>query len=200
MSRGWRCAAQALLLVLLSAAAFAERTWSQGQAELAASRAALEAGELERSIRHARHAASAYVPGAGHVQVAAEQLRALAREAERGGERELAASAWQALRAAVLEHPPFSRQGQAQLGLASANLARLRGFASPAAAGLEQPTASAVSRSLLGLGFLGALAGLSWLCVCAWSADGSWQLARALWPVLGWCSGALLLAWALLHG
>jgi hypothetical protein len=50
---------------------------------------------------------------------------------------------------------------------------------------------------LLGLGFVGAVGSLSWFCTRAWSASGHWQLARAAFPVLGWCAGMLALGWAL---
>lgn len=139
------------------------------------------------------------VPGGTAADAAYAQLHAIALEAEREARPELAASAWQAMRAAALESAHPWQRRQQQLELANANLARLRGFASPAAAGLQQPLVASLPRLLLSLGFVGAMSALSWFCGCAWSPGGRWQPARVIWPALGWCAGALVLCWALLH-
>jgi hypothetical protein len=199
LRRAWRAAAWRAALALLGVAAFAGYTTRQGAAELRAAQAALSAGQSEQAVRHARAAAESLVPGAAHVDAAYDQLQAIALDAERDGQRELAASAWQAIRTAALESAHFWRRPEPQLALANANLARLRGFASPAAAGLERPAAAGLPRVLLSLSFLGALGALSWFCTSAWSANGRWRLARAVWPALGWCASALVLGWALLH-
>lgn len=191
--------ARASALVLLIAGVFTAHTSSRGQAELAAGRSALAAGEPERAVRHVRHAAGAYVPGAAHVAAAYALLQSIALDAERDANAELALSAWRATRVAALESAHFWQPRAVQLAQANANLARLGGFSSPAAAGLETPAAPGMPRLLLALGFLGAVAGLSWLCSCAWSESGRWQLARAVWPALAWCAGVLVLGWALLH-
>lgn len=195
----WRGLARVAALVVLSATVFTVHTWSRGQAELAASQSALAAGERERAVRHARHAAGAYLPGAAHVEVAHALLQSLALEAEQDADTELAASAWQAMRAAALESAHVWQPRAVELAVANAHLARLGGFASPSAAGLEAPAVPGVPRLLLALGFLGAVAGLSWFCSCAWSESGRWQLARAVWPALVWCVAVLVLGWALLH-
>lgn len=185
----------ALLLVGL----FTLYTSSRGRAELQASDVAFASGELESSLRHARHAASAYVPGAAHVDAAYARLQAIALGAQSVADRELEASAWQAMRAAALESAHFWRPRERERVLADARLAQLRGGAGGATAGLSSPEAPGALRLLLGLGFLGAAVSLSWFCTRAWSASGHWQLVRAAWPTLGWCVGVLALGWALLR-
>jgi hypothetical protein len=126
-------------------------------------------------------------------------LQAIALEAERDANGELATAAWQAMRGAVLASAHFSQPHAARLALANGHLARLSGFSSPAAAGLVASPRPGLPRLLLALGFLGATGGLAWFCWCAWSESGGWRLARATWPALVWCMGGLALGWALLH-
>lgn len=197
MSSTGRAAALGAALIALGAAVFTLRTMQNGEAQLAASEAALAAGEPERAIRDARHAASAYVPGAAHVDAAYAQLQAIALAAERDGDRQLAASAWRALRTSALESAHLWQPHAARLRLANQHLARSEGSLGPA--GLEPLGSGGAPRLLLGLGFLGAVAALCWFCSCAWSEIGRWQWARAAWPALGWCLGVLVLGWALLH-
>lgn len=199
MRRVWPRLVRVLLLVLLSGGGFGAYTFQRGQAELAAAQLAWARGEPERALRHAGHAAAAYVPGAAHVDAAHSLLRAVALGAERAADPELAAAAWQAMRGAALGSSHFWQPRAAELALANANLARLGGFSSPAAAGLESQARSGAPRLLLGVGFLGAMAALGWFCAWAWSDSGSWRPARAAWPALGWCVGVLVLGWALLH-
>jgi hypothetical protein len=186
-----------LVLPLLLVGLFTLYTSSRGEAELRASDVALAAGELERSLSHARYAASAYVPGASHVDAAYARLQAIALRAERAADRELESSAWQAMRAAALESAHFWSPHERERALADARLAQLQGVASSAAGGQERRLAPGALRLLLGLGFLAAVGSLSWFCTRAWSASGHWQLARAAWPALGWCAGMLALGWAL---
>lgn len=199
MSPGWRATARSSALVLLIAGIFTLHTSSRGKAELAAAEQALVAGEPERSVRHAGHAAGAAVPGARHMGAAYALLERIALDAERNANAELAASAWQAMRGAALGSAHLWQPRAAQLALANANLARLGGFSSSAAAELELPAVLGSMRLLLALGFLGAIGALSWFCSCAWSESGRWQPARSVWPVLAWCVSSLVLGWALLH-
>lgn len=186
-------------MALLSAVGFVWHTSSRGQAELAASRSALAAGQVERAAGHARRAAAAYIPGADHVEEGYAVLQGIALEAEREANRELAASAWQAMRGAALASSHFWQPHAAHVFLANRHLARLSGFSSPSAAGLEASPRPGAPRLLLALGFLSAMGGLVWFCACAWSESGGWRLARAAWPALVWCMGGLALGWALLH-
>jgi hypothetical protein len=176
------------------------RTLSRGEAELTASDRAFDAGQLELAVRYARRAATAYVPGAAHVDAAYARLRAVAVGAERTRDVALAASAWRALRAAALESRHVFCPRARELEQADANLARLAGL--PAARSAPPSPADGLPPGgalLLGTGFFGAVACLSWFCTRAWSARGDWLAARASWPALGWCAGVCVLAWALLH-
>ena len=190
--------ASALVPVLLGLVTL--RTLSRGEAELAASDQAFAAGELELALRHARRAALAYVPGASHVDGAYARLRALAAGAERDRDRELAASAWEAIRVAAPESGHLWRPRDRELEQADGNLARLRGLSAAEWKALRPPDAPRPFGSLLlGAGFLVALLCLIGFCASAWSASGRWRPARAAWPTLGWCVGMGALAWALLH-
>ena len=178
------------------------RTLSRGEAELAASDRAFDAGELELAVRTARRAATAYVPGAGHVEAAYARLRAVARGAERSRDLALARGAWQAMRAAAIESCHLWQPHARELQQANANLTRL---STPSAALLpaaESPpdTLRPVAALLLAAGFSALLGSLFWFGSSAWTASGRWQAARARWPALGWCVGACALTWALLHG
>ena len=83
--------ASALLLVIFALATL--RTLWRGDAEMAASDRAFDQGELELALRHARRAATAYVPGAAHVDAAYARLQALGLGAERARDAALATSA-----------------------------------------------------------------------------------------------------------
>ena len=188
----------ALALVLFALVTL--RTLSRGEAELTASDRAFDAGQLELAVRYARRAATAYVPGAAHVDSAYARLRAVAVGAERAREVRLAASAWQAVRAAALESRHVWQPHARELEQANAHLARLRG--QPAAPSAPASPAELLAPGwalLLGAGFLGAAGSLTWFCTRAWTATGHWAGARAGWPALGWCAGVCVLAWALLH-
>jgi hypothetical protein len=176
------------------------RTLSRGEAELAVSDQAFAAGQLELSLRHARRAALAYVPGAGHVDAAYARLRAVATGAERDRDRALAASAWEAMRVAAQESGHLWRPRLREFEQADGNLARLRGLSAAEWQALRPPEPPRPFWALLlGAGFLVALLGLFGFCAGAWSASGRWRAARAAWPALGWCMGMGALAWALLH-
>lgn len=108
----------AALLLLLSIAAvlvFAFSAIGRGQAAMTRSDAAFHAGDLRLSIREARAAALAYVPGARHVKEAEARLLAIARGAEVEGRRDLARAAWDALRVAE-EQTSYPGRGRLPLG------------------------------------------------------------------------------------
>ncbi len=71
-----------LLAIAIAGAATLRVVWA-GEAEIAKSTRALEKGDPDGAIVHARAAALWYAPGAPHVRVAYGRLLALAREAER---------------------------------------------------------------------------------------------------------------------
>lgn len=196
----WRPLALVAALPILLFALVTLRTSSRGQTELAASDRAFDAGQLELAVRYARRAAAAYVPGAAHVDAAYARLRAVAVGAERARELELAARAWQAVRAAALESRHVWQPHARELEQADLNLARLRGL--PVVSSAPASPSDRIQPGwalLLGVGFFSAVGSLTWLCTCAWTATGHWLAARAVWPALGWCAGVCALAWALLH-
>src|SRR5262249_32206182 len=99
----WVRGALLLGLAFAGCGLLALRTLGRGSAELAASDAAFESGQGELALRPAERAAAAYVPGGAHVSAAYARLRALAVGAEREGDRDFAARAWRAERAAALQ-------------------------------------------------------------------------------------------------
>lgn len=98
-SRGLLTAA--IVVAVLGAAT--GRVVYSGDNELAASTAALDAGDPREAIVRARRAAGWYAPGAPHVRVAYERLAALARAAEEHKRDDLALMAWHAVRSASIE-------------------------------------------------------------------------------------------------
>ena len=189
--------ASALLLVIFALATL--RTLWRGDAEMAASDRAFDQGELELALRHARRAATAYVPGAAHVDAAYARLQALGLGAERARDAALATSAWRAQRSAALESRHLWQPRQRELTRADQNLARLLGL--PPAAELvgARPAFQAGWVPLIALGFAAAVGSLVWLCLGAWTPAGRWLPGRARWPALGLCAGMLAASWALLH-
>ena len=176
------------------------RSASRGQAEMAASDRAFEAGEWEPALDHARRAAGAYLPGADHVEAAYLRLRALAQGAEERGDLALATRSWEAVRASARETHHLWLPHALDVELADAELGRLRVVAGASALTSAAPRApQPVWALVLSAGFLGAGASLFWFCARVWNAAGVASLARARWPVLGWCAGMLALVWALLH-
>ncbi len=183
-----------------------------GEREIAASDAAFDANDLHGTIQHARRAASAYAPGAPHVERGYRRLLAVARGAEATGRPELAMLAWQAERAAVLESASFWRPFPERLEEANRNLARLsasknlaeserteaalRLFKLAQAESAERPPWGA----LLAAGLLVAALGLAWFAARALAADGRIQWLRGRWGLLTFALGAALWALAAFRG
>lgn len=118
-------AAWALAALLLFLGVATARAVLDGERELRASDAAFDANDLPGAIEHARRAASAYAPGAPHVERSYERLLAIARGAEAAGLSPIAMQAYQAERAAVLESASLWQVFPARLEEADRNLARL---------------------------------------------------------------------------
>lgn len=91
----------ALLVVALAAWTF-RVVWG-GEAELRRSDDALERGEVEEAVVHARRAASFYAPWAPHVSDAYRRMIALATAAEEHHRRDTATFAWRSVRQAALD-------------------------------------------------------------------------------------------------
>lgn len=107
-------------------AAISARVILGGEREIAASTAALKAGDPHEAAFHARRAAGYYAPGAPHVRVAYERLIALATKAEQVGDRATALYAWEAVRTAALETRWIVTPHASDLERANANIARLQ--------------------------------------------------------------------------
>jgi len=123
--RALRAGSWAIAALLLFLGVATLRAVLDGERELRASDAAFDANDLPSAIEHARRAASAYAPGAPHVERSYERLRAIARGAEAAGLSSIAMQAYQAERAAVLESASISRVFPERLEEADRNLARL---------------------------------------------------------------------------
>jgi hypothetical protein len=198
----WTCGG----LLLFGAVATARATWD-GERELALSDAAFDSNDLRGAIQHARRSASAYVPGASHVERAHARLLAVARGAEAAGKPDVALLAWQAERAAVLESASLFQPFPERLEEANRNLARLTAMKTegdPARGELlERLFKEAQSESarrapfgaLLPSGLALAAVGMWWFGARAVSEDGRISWLRGRWGILLFVCGAGL--WAL---
>jgi hypothetical protein len=207
-----RALAWALCAVVLFAGVATLRAVLDGQREIAASDAAFDANDLHATIQHARRAASAYAPGAPHVERGYQRLLAVARGAEATGRPEIAMLAWQAERAAVLESASFWHPFSERLEEANRNLARLS--ASKAVAETErteiaqrlfkqaqsQSSEQAPWGALLAVGLLVAGLGLGWFAARALAPNGRIEWLRGRWGLLTFGLGAALWAVAAFHG
>lgn len=77
-----RAVARAILLVSLLVAALTARVVFEGERQIRESTRALDAGDADAAVFHARSAALWFAPGAPHVRVAYGRLMALGKEAE----------------------------------------------------------------------------------------------------------------------
>jgi hypothetical protein len=179
-------------LVVLIGAALTARVILDGGAELAASNAAFDRGELVPSLEHARRSATLYAPGAPHVTLAYERLIAIAIGAEAAGQPKVAFLAWQAVRSAALESRHVWLPRQSELDRANQNLARLEALArDPTEADQSKTQTQALSRLVaddapapawilvLGVGFLLSLVGLALSAARGLDASGKLSLGRA---------------------
>jgi hypothetical protein len=211
-ARWLRGLAWALCVIALFAGVATLRAVLDGEREIAASDVAFDANDLHATIQHARRAASAYAPGAPHVERAYQRLRAVARGAEATGRPEIAVLAWQAERAAVLESASFWHPFSERLEEANRNLARLS--ASKALAETERAETAqrlfkeaqdqSVERApwgaLLAAGLLVSALGLGWFAARALAPDGRIAWLQGRWGLLTFALGAALWAVAAFHG
>ena len=192
-----------LFFVVLCAAVFSARVILEGQSELAASDAAFDRGELVPALEHARQSATAYAPGAPHVERAYERLRALALGAEAAGQPKVSFLAWQAMRSAALESRHVWLPREAELEQANQNLARLESLARGTDDAARVKTqARALSRlnaddapaplwiAVLGAGFLLALSGLGLFAFRGLDRTGKVSFQRARLGLLLFAIGA----------
>jgi hypothetical protein len=188
------------------------RAHLDGRRELAASDAAFDANDLRQAIEHARRAASAYAPGAPHVQQGYVRLVAVARGAEATGRPELAILAYQAQRAAVLESASFFQPFPERLDEANRNLARLAA-AKTAPEGEHGETARRLFESaraegsgragwgaLLAVGLFVAAGGLALFAGRSLGGGGRIDWLRGRWGLAAFAAGVALWAAAAFHG
>jgi len=204
---GW-----AASLAVLFAGVATLRAVLDGEREIAASDAAFDANDLHATIQHARRAASAFVPGAPHVERGYLRLRAVARGAEVTGRPEIAMLAWQAERAAVLESASFWQPFPERLEEANRNLSRLSASKSLAEAERTataqrlfklaqlQSAEQAPWGALLAAGLLVAALGLAWFAARALAPNGRIEWLRGRWAILTFGLGVALWAAAAFHG
>jgi hypothetical protein len=121
----WAAVGAALSLMVFALVAY--RVSERGAYELTESDRAFDAGQLELAVEHARRAAAAYVPGARHMHLGFERLRAVARGAERTRDLPRARAAWRAVRAAAIESQHVWQPHAAELARADFELGRLSG-------------------------------------------------------------------------
>jgi hypothetical protein len=193
MLRSMAVAAVAALLVFALAT---QRTLHRGAEEMRASDQAFDAGQLQSAVRHARRAASLYVPGASHVDEGYDRLKAVAVGAERARDTGLAMAAWRAVRAATLESRHLWLGRPRELTQANANLARLSGVPDSSTPELQH-LADGAGALRASLGFVAALAGLLLIARygVARSGEMTWVRARAPACLLAAGLVSLALAW-----
>lgn len=187
--RRWGAVAICLALCLFAVATL--HTSQRGRQAMLDSDRAFHQGRLTESVHYARRAALLYVPGAGHVEAAYERLFAIARGAEVARDKETAAMAWRAVRAAATgtSHgwvPMAERRTEAVQALRRLN------EAVPVAGTIPGRTSEGVRAGMLACSFLLALAACVGVVLTAMSPSGSWNGRRAIVPaVVAGVSGVL---------
>jgi hypothetical protein len=184
--RALRAAARALEVlgfVILGLGALSARVIAAGEEEIAASTAALIAGDPREATVRARRAAGWYAPGAPHVRVAYERLVALAVAAEKIGDVEASLFAWRAVRTAATEtrwlttpHAEDLAQANEAVARLSAGLPRPHGSRTDSAAAIEQRHLESLARD--------EAPRAPWVAVLVGSlaiwAGGLWALGRSM--------------------
>jgi hypothetical protein len=186
-----------LASVALVVVAFAvHRIQQLGEREMVESDRAFDKGQLQLAVVHARRAASAELPGAAHVRLGYERLRAVARGAERERNLELARWSWQGVRAAALESRHLWQPHAAELNEADAELARL----SPQARPLGQRRDAHGPALALALAGGAGCAGVGLWRLCSQEATEAWERRprRLRLAVLSTLVGVASWIWALL--
>jgi hypothetical protein len=117
---------RALALLLLASISIVgiARQLETGARAMAASDEALGLGDVRSAIADARTAAEAVLPGSPYPRRGIERLAQLGKDAEARGDGAVAAAAWGAMRAAVLETRSLGGGHDAWLGEADLGLAR----------------------------------------------------------------------------
>ena len=179
-----RAAGTGMLLLLVVFALATERTLAKGAGEMELSDRAFHAGQLERAVRHARRAASAYVPGAAHVEAAHARLRAVALGAERERNVPLAREAWRAMRASALDSRHFWQPHTAELEEAESSSRRLAGVAAVASPTARPRVVRPQAALALGVCFAFSVAGFALVIWRGRRATGRWALRQVRAPIV----------------
>jgi hypothetical protein len=108
--------------------AFSVRVVSSSAAELRVADRYRARGELEAAVVHYRRAARWYAPGSPFHLEALAHLAAIGAQAERRGDRELALSAYRAVRAAIMSTRSFYVPTPSRLRAADERIASLMAF------------------------------------------------------------------------
>ncbi|MBL9026199.1 MAG: hypothetical protein JNL21_28655 [Myxococcales bacterium] len=178
MSLRWLKGALTIVFVLvLGAAGLTFRVIFAGEQEIAKSTSALEAGDPDLAIDHARAAATWYAPGAPHVRVAYGRLLALARESEARKRKDLALRAYRAITTAssstawaIVPHAADAEAARAAIARLESTTERPVDSATEPPAAIEQKLLAELAREpgpsrgwslVLGSSFLLLLAGLA---------------------------------------
>lgn len=135
------------VLVLLFGTVTA-RVVISGEREIAGSTHALRRGDAQAATVHARRAAGWYAPGAPHVRVAYDRLRALARAAEEHRRFDIALLAWRGIRTASLESRWIAAPYRTDLELANEQIARLMAATPSAPAAPLEPDPAFLAEQL----------------------------------------------------
>lgn len=190
-----RRATIAAIVVATCLAAATGRIVIGGEAEIAASTAALCAGDPHEAAVRARRAAQWYAPGAPHVRIAYERLMALGKEAERRHQRDVALLAYEGVHEAAMSTRWLVTPHAADVALADEAIARLRSHdARPPGSAVEpdraierellqtlaaRPGPSRAMSAALGAAFAAILGGLGWVLARAVDATGRLVAGRA---------------------
>ncbi len=166
-----RAVARTLLLVVALLGALTARVVFEGERQISESTKALEAGDAETAIFHARSAALWFAPGAPHVRVAYGRLMALGKAAEERRLWDTALSAYRGVVSASASTRWLSRPHASDASLAQAAIERIEtkqragAVAEPgeSLAAPQQEPSTLSARGFLVAGFLGTIGGLALL-------------------------------------
>jgi hypothetical protein len=155
-----------------------------GEKEIAASTAALRAGDPHGAAEHARRAAGWYAPGAPHVRVAYERLMALGTTAEGLGDRETALYAFRGVHTAATETRWIVTPHEDDLAKADRAIARLSAAAPRPPGTRTEPPAKIEREQLEALG-RSELPRTPWVialvaAAAAWVLGAAWVVRRGL--------------------
>lgn len=174
----------ATAVVGLVVGAVSLRVVAAGEAEIAASTAALRAGDARDAAVHARRAAGWYAPGAPHVAVAYARLVALATAAEGLGNQDLSLFAWRAVRTSSIETRwLFGAPHAADRARADAAIARLEASA-PRPPGTRTEPAPVIERKELEALTRDEAPRTGWVAALV-AAFTAWTLGAAAFVALG---------------